>query len=121
MKKILVFTSLCCLTVLFSSFYQSKCDFVGDWHTDFGFLTIKEKNGTYSGSYPVNYGTGYITGKMSKDRNSNNVILKGTWQEGKASGKFEFKLDCYKMEFKGTWTNDNLNEKGTWNGMKFGI
>ncbi len=118
MKKILVPALLCFIIATFTNFTQKSCNFVGSWDTDWGILTITEQSGKYKGSYPVNYGTGYITGEMTKDDWNTYVILKGTWTEGKATGKFEFKRFCNRNSFTGTWTNDNVKEKGTWNGTK---
>lgn len=118
MKEILHPFLLFLMVSIFTGFSSKTCDFVGTWDTDWGELTITERWGEYKGSYPVNYGTGYITGKMTKDEWNNYVILKGTWEEGKATGTFELKRYCNKNEFTGTWTNNKINEKGTWKGKK---
>lgn len=118
MRKFLLPVLLCFIVATFSGARQKSCNFVGEWNTDWGILTITEKYGKYTGSYPVNYGTGYLSGEMTKGEWDVFVLLKGTWQEGKATGKFEFKRFCDKNSFSGTWTNDNVKEKGTWNGTK---
>lgn len=110
-----------CLLLMFTltSFSKATCDFNGSWETNWGTLEIKSNGTDYTGTYfsdGIKRGT--IKGKMTADWAGVLVYLKGTWEQGKATGKFEFKRNCKLKKFTGTWTNDNVEESGDWNGEK---
>ncbi len=111
---------LLAIVITCTSFSNASCDFDGNWETNWGTLELKSIGAEYTGTYYTDgIKRGTIKGKMStKDWTGATIILKGTWEQGKAKGKFELQRYCPQKKFTGTWTNDNVNESGEWNGEK---
>ena len=98
---------------------KNAINVTGKYKTDFGILSLTQKENALSGKYHYPSSNGEINGSLKGELNS--LTAKFTWeqlQDGKkvsGEGKFIFSSDG--KSFKGTW-KDNAGKAGTWNGTK---